>query len=110
MEDDVSVEVDTDEGVTVVEEARELETRLKRAFGSAALTTRVEEEGERVVVNGDGWQFIARGDEVVFKPAGTPLRMVRSVNDLEAVEHDEGVVFVFGDEEFALRRGVEHRR
>jgi hypothetical protein len=108
---DVDVEVETEDGATVVEEARELERRLKRFFGRAALTTRVEEEGERVVVNGDGWRFTARGDEIVFKPGGTPYRMVRGVDDLESVEDvGDGVVFVFGDEEFVLSRGVEHRR
>ncbi|MGK2230735.1 MAG: hypothetical protein ACI9QA_000895 [Methanobacteriota archaeon] len=110
-EQDVSVEVEEDDGVTVVEEARELERRLKKEFGRTALTTRVEDEGESVVVNGDGWQFTARGDEVVFKPAGTPYRNVRNVADLEAVgKEDGGVTFVFGDEEFVLGKGVEHRR
>lgn len=108
---DVNVEVDTEEGVTVVEEARELERRLKRAFGRSALSTRVEEEGQKVVVNGDGWQFIARGDEVIFKIGDTPYRLIRRTEDLEAVENEgDGMVFVFGDEEIALRRGVEHRR
>ena len=107
---DVNVEVETDEGTTVVDEARELESRLKRTFGNAALTTRVEEEGERVVVTGDGWKFIARGDDVVFVPGGASYRIVRSVEDLESVEHDGDVVFDFGDEQIALRRGVEHRR
>ncbi|MFP4189010.1 MAG: hypothetical protein ACLFR5_06355 [Halobacteriales archaeon] len=111
MDTEVNVEVETEEGTTVVEGARELERKLKNTFGNAALTTRVEEEGEKVVVNGDGWQFVARGEDIVFKPGGTPYRMVRRVDDLEAVEnHGGGVVFVFGDEEITLRHGVEHRR
>lgn len=110
MSENVEVEVETDDGREVVEDARELESRLKRTFGRSALTTRVEEEGERVVVNGDGWQFVARGDEVVFKPGGTAYREVRSAAELQAVESDgEGIVFVFADEEFKLHRGVEHR-
>jgi len=107
---EVNVEVDTEEGTTVVDEARELERRLRRTFGSSALTTRVEEEGERVVVTGDGWKFIARGDEVVFVPGGGSYRIVRSVGALESVERtDDGVVFDFGDERISLGRGVEHR-
>ncbi len=114
MDENVEVEVETDEGATVVESARELQRRLKNAFGTAALTTRIEEEGERVVVNGDGWQFTARRDDtVVFKPGGTSYRIVRDANALESVSTDsetEEVVFVFADEEIVLRRGVEHRR
>jgi hypothetical protein len=107
---EVNVEVETDEGTTVVEEARELERRLRRAFGDAALTTGIEEEGERVVVTGDGWKFIARGDEVVFVPGGASYRIVRSVGALESVERDDDdVVFDFGDERITLGRGVEHR-
>jgi len=112
--EDIEVEVKTDDGAEVVENARELQRRLKRTFGNAGLTTRIEEQGERVVVNGDGWQFTARRDEtVVFKPGGTPYRIVRDANALESVEKndaDGGVVFVFEDEEITLRRGVEHRR
>jgi hypothetical protein len=107
---EVNVEVETDDGTTVVEEARELESRLKRTFGNAALMTRVEEEGERVVVTGDGWKFVARGDDVVFVPGGSSYRIVRSVEKLEYVEQtDRGVVFDFGDERISLGRGVEHR-
>lgn len=112
--DDIEVEVETSDGAEVAENARELQRRLKNAFGRAALTTRIEEEGERVVVNGDGWQFTARRDDtVVFKPGGTPYRIVRDADALESVETDdstEEVVFRFEDETVVLRRGVEHRR
>jgi len=95
METDVGMKfgVETDDGATVVEAARELERRLGKTLGGAALTT-------RVVVNGDGWRFVSRGDEVVFKHGGTLYRIARSV----------GAV-VFADEEVALSRGegVGHR-
>ncbi len=106
----LNTEVETKEGIDVVESARKLKEKLKRTFGRVALTTRVEEEGKRVVINGDGWQFIARGDEVVFVPGGASYRIVRSVGALESVERDDDdVVFDFGDERITLGRGVEHR-
>jgi hypothetical protein len=106
---EVNVKVETDGETTVVEEARELERRLRRTFGNAAVTTRIEEQGQRVVVTGDGWKFIARGDEVFFVPGGASYRIARSVGALESVERDDGVVFDFGDEQITLGRGVEHR-
>lgn len=111
---DVEVEVKTDEGATLVEEARTLQKRLKETFGGSALTSRIEDEGASVIVNGDGWQFTARGGgdgELVFKPGDTAYRIVRPVGTLNRVERDgEAIVFVFDDgESFTLKKGMEHR-
>jgi superoxide dismutase len=93
-------------------DAEELESALKEVFGSSALTTHVEDEGDRVSVKGDGWGFVVRRDgTLVFEPGGTAYRIVRSTDALETVEQkdDGGVSFVFADESITLSRGVEHR-
>lgn len=114
-ETDVEVEMDTgaEGGKKVVENAKELERSLKEVFGSSALTTQVEDKGDRVSVKGDGWGLVVRGDvSLVFKPGGASYRIVRDVDNLENVEQkdDGGVSFVFADgERMTLRRGVEHR-
>lgn len=89
----------------------ELEQGLKQVFGDSAFATRVEEDGDRVVVDGESWKFVARrSGRLVFKPGGAAYRLVRRTEDLEAVESDgDNVSFVFDDEEIVLGRGVGHR-
>lgn len=117
-ETDVEVEMmeDLDEVEKVVVTMEDLERGMKEMFGGWALTTRIEKERNRVVVAGDGWQFSFEGDgRLVFKPDGASYRLVRSVEGLESVGHEEGdeekaVSFVFPEEKITLRRGVEHHR
>jgi len=112
-EAEVEVEV-VDEGRKVVEEARKLQKRLKKTFGRSALTSRVEDEGGSVVINGDGWQLTPRGGgdgEIVFRPGDTAYRTVRPVERLKRVDRDgDAITFAFEDgESFTLKKGLEHR-
>ena len=95
----------------VARDAETLERGLKELFGISALATRIDDDGDRVVVNGDGWEFVVRDDgSLVFKPGGSAYRIVRGIDALERVENEgKGVSFVFGNEKITLRRGVEHR-
>jgi hypothetical protein len=114
---DVEVEIEPEPGgrEKVVVSMEELERGLKKMFGGWALDTRIEKKRDRIVVNGDGWQFVFEIDgELIFKPDSAAYRLVRSVDDLERVGSDEGdeegaVTFVFPEEKITLRQGVEHR-
>ena len=112
MGDYVEIKINGREDGEKANNAEELERVLKDFFGGSALTTQIEDEGDRVSVKGDGWGFVVgRDGSLVFKPGGTAYRIVRSIDDLETVEEkdDGGVSFVFADERITPRRGVEHR-
>jgi len=111
---EVEIEPEPDGAEKVVVSAEDLERGLKEMFGGWALDTRIKDKKKGVVVNGDGWQFFFEVDgRLVFKPDGSSYRLVRKVEDLESVGHEEGdeekaVSFVFPEEKIILQRGVEH--
>lgn len=110
----LEVEVKTDEGATLVEVVRALQKRLREAFGTSGLTSRVKDEGASVIANSDGWQFTARGrrdGEVVFDLGEAVYRVVRPVERLNRVGREgDTIAFVFGDRELPpLGSGTGHR-
>lgn len=86
---------------------------LRRVLGDMALTTRVHSESDEFHANGEGWRVEVRREsaEIAFKPAGSTLRLVRSLDDLTSVQAaDRRVTFGFGDhEEITVGRGIEQR-
>ncbi|MFP4632228.1 MAG: hypothetical protein ACLFMT_02170 [Halobacteriales archaeon] len=110
-EPEVSVDVKTPEEAVEVDDAADLVRRLRSAFGGLLWTARVESGGDVVHATGEGWSLEVRPreDEVVFEPAGSSLRLVRSVEDLDSVDAgDDGVEFSFGRETVVLGMGVDH--